>query len=58
LDIPPNSSVPLVPIEKWAIDYIRPIHPTFLEGMQYIIVATEYLTKWAEAKAVKSANAK
>ncbi len=58
LDIPPNSSVPLVPFEKWAIDYIRPIHPTFLEGMQYIIVATEYLTKWAEAKAVKSANAK
>ncbi len=40
------------------MDYIGPIHPTSSRGMQYIIVVTEYLTKWAEAKAVKSADAK
>jgi hypothetical protein len=58
LDLPLNPSLPLVPFEKWGIDYIGPVHPTSSRGMQYIIVATEYLTKWAEAKAVKSADAK
>jgi hypothetical protein len=47
-----------VPFEKWGINYIGPIYPTFSRGMQYISVVTEYLTKWAEAKAVKSADAK
>jgi hypothetical protein len=47
-----------MPFEKWGIDYIGPIHPTSSRGMQYIIVVTKYLTKWAEAKAVKFANAK
>ncbi len=47
-----------MPFEKWGIDYIGPIHPTSSKGMQYIIVATEYLTKWAEAKTVKFADAK
>jgi hypothetical protein len=58
LDFLLNPSFPLVPFEKWGIDYIRPIYPTSSRGMQYIIVATEYLTKWAEAKAIKSADAK
>jgi hypothetical protein len=58
LDFPLNPSLPLVPFEKWGINYIGFIHPTFSRRMQYIIVATEYLTKWAEAKTVKFANAK
>ncbi len=58
LDFPLNLSLPLVPFQKWGIDYIGPIHPTFSKGMQYIIVATEYLTKWAETKVVKFADAK
>jgi hypothetical protein len=28
LDLPLNPSLPLVPFEKWGIDYIGPIHPT------------------------------
>ncbi len=33
LDLPLNSSLPLVPFEKWGIDYIGPIHPTSSRGM-------------------------
>ena len=58
MDLPLHPSLPLVPLEKWGIDYVGPITPTSSRRNQYIIVATEYLTKWAEAKAVKSADAK
>ena len=47
----------LVPFEKWEIDYVGPIHPHSSRGMVNIVVATEYLTKWAEAKAVKTDTA-
>ena len=39
------------------IDYIGEVHPNSLRGMAYIVVATEYLTKWAETKAVKTNTA-
>jgi hypothetical protein len=58
LDLPLNPSLPLVPFEKWGIDYIRPIHPTSSKGMQYIIVMIKCFTKWAKAKAIKSTDAK
>lgn len=44
----------LQPFEKWEIDFVGPIHPPGKKtGAQYIITATEYLTKWAEEKPVK-----
>ena len=46
-------SLPFVHFEKLRIDYVGEIHPHSLKGMPYIVVATEYLTKWAEAKVVK-----
>ena len=43
----------LVPFEKWEIDYVGEVHLYSSKDMAYIVVTTKYLTKWAEAKAVK-----
>jgi hypothetical protein len=58
MDLPLHPSLPLTPLEKWGIDYVGPISPPSSKRNEYIIVATEYLAKWAEAKAVKKADAK
>ncbi len=55
--LPLHISLPLAPFEKWGIDYIGEVHPNSSRGMKHIIVATEYLTKWAEAKAVRANDA-
>ncbi len=52
-----HISLSLIPFEKWGIDYVGEVHPNSSGGMAYIVVATEYLTKWAEAKAVKNDTA-
>ena len=57
MEMPLHISLPLVPFEKWGIDYVGPVRPNSSRGMVYIVVATEYLTKWAEAKAVKTDTA-
>jgi len=44
--------------EKWAIDFMGPINPLGKHtGVRYIIIATEFLTRWAEASAVKDYSA-
>lgn len=59
-----SSAMPLVPIlaqipfEKWGIDFVGPIAPPSRRGQKrYILVATDYVTKWAEASAVQNDNA-
>ena len=43
---------------KWGSDYVGPINPpAHHTGAQYIIVATDYLTKWVEAQATKKNDA-
>jgi hypothetical protein len=58
MELPLHPSLPLIHLEKWGIDYVGPISPPSSRKNGYIIVATEYLTKWAEAKAVKMVDAK
>ena len=54
MEMPFHVSLPLVSFEKTGIDYVGDIHPHSSKGLAYIVVATEYLTKWVEAKAVKT----
>jgi hypothetical protein len=49
--------IPLAPFEKWGIDYVGPINPTSKNRNRHIIIATDYCTKWVEAKAVKANDA-
>ena len=57
MEMPLHVSLPLVPFKKWEIDYVEEVHSHFSREMTYIIIVTEYLTKWAEAKAVKTDTA-
>jgi hypothetical protein len=44
---------PLRPFEKWGIDLMGPL-PMTRRGHRFIVVATDYLTKFAEVRALKS----
>ena len=52
-----HSVVAWQPFEKWGIDFIGPISPASNLN-RYIITATDYATKWAEAKACINADAR
>ncbi|MHB1799638.1 MAG: reverse transcriptase family protein [Vulcanimicrobiaceae bacterium] len=45
------------PFEMVGMDFIGPIHPKTKSGNQYILVFTDYLTKWPEAFATKDSTA-
>jgi len=42
------------PLEKWALDFLGPINPPSRQKV-YILVSTDYVTKWLEAKALPKA---
>ena len=43
------------PFEKWALDFIGPINPPS-KGKRYILVCTDYVIKWVEAKGLARAT--
>ncbi|KAJ4966414.1 hypothetical protein NE237_018263 [Protea cynaroides] len=38
------------PFSTWGIDVIGKVHPKALNGQEFILVATDYFTKWVEAQ--------
>eukprot|EP00253_Pinus_taeda_P029098 PITA_29098 len=54
-EMPLKPQVLIEPFEQWALDFVGPINPPS-NGKRYILVCTDYVTKWAEAKAVSRAT--
>ncbi|XP_021822938.1 uncharacterized protein K02A2.6-like [Prunus avium] len=52
--VPMNPVVKPWPFRGWAMDLIGKIYPASSQQHCFIIVATDYFTKWVEAKPVKS----
>jgi hypothetical protein len=44
-----NSIVKSLPFRGWGLNFIGEIHPGSSKGHQFILVATDYFTKWTEA---------
>ena len=54
-EMPLHPQVALEPFDKWGVDFVGPIDPASRQN-KCIIVYTDYLTKWIEAKLVKVAT--
>ncbi|XP_031106276.1 protein NYNRIN-like [Ipomoea triloba] len=53
---PPEPLHPTVaswPFDAWGLDVVGPITPKSSAGHTYILAATDYFSKWAEAVALK-----
>ncbi|OMO49394.1 Integrase, catalytic core [Corchorus capsularis] len=49
-----HSIVKPWPFRGWAIDLVGKLYPLAKGGVRFIIIATDYFTKWVEARAMKS----
>nr|XP_017239371.1 PREDICTED: uncharacterized protein LOC108212150 [Daucus carota subsp. sativus] len=49
--VPPLFILSPIPFDTWGMDIMGPF-PTARGGLRFLIVAVDYMTKWAEAKAV------
>jgi len=42
------------PFRGWGLDFIGEIHPSSSKGHRFVLVATDYFTKWTETVALKN----
>eukprot|EP00253_Pinus_taeda_P010006 PITA_10006 len=54
-EMPMQPQVTFEPFEKWGMDFVGLINPPSKQR-QYIIVCTDYMTKWEKTKAIKEAT--
>jgi hypothetical protein len=54
-EMPLQPQVLVEPFEKWALDFIGPMNP-LSKGKIYILVCTDYVTKWVEEKSLSRAT--
>ena len=54
-EMPLRPPIVLEPFEKWALDFVGPINLTSL-NKKHILVCTDFVTKWVEAKAISFAT--
>eukprot|EP00253_Pinus_taeda_P026620 PITA_26620 len=53
-EIPLKPQLFIKPFERWALDFVGPINPPSNQKT-YVLVATEYVTKWVEEEALPRA---
>jgi hypothetical protein len=54
-EIPLKAQIVAEPFEIWALDFVGPFNPKSNQKA-YILVATDYMTKWVEAEALPNAT--
>ena len=54
-EMPLQAQLVVEPFERWALDFVGPFNPPY-NHKTYILVYTDYVTKWVQAKALASAT--